>query len=274
MDGTNTAPARNPETTESSLTASAQRADQMFLEGPRPRLDEFVTLLRVMMDFLRGFRALHFVGPCVTVFGSARVKPDNPYYELARQMGAAIAGLGFTVMTGGGPGIMEAANRGAREVHGRSVGCGIHLPNEQQNNPYLDRSVTMNYFFVRKALLIKYSYAFVVLPGGSGTLDELFEALTLIQTGKIQNFPIVIMGTEYWRELIEFVEKMAKIGTVSPSDLQLIYTTDSVEEAIAHIRSKAIEPFGLRLFRRARRSLPWLGERGFGPLERESGPFA
>ena len=274
MNGSNAAPENNPEATESSLTASSQRADQIFLEGPRSRLDELVTLLRVIMDFLRGFRALHFVGPCVTVFGSARVKPGNPSYELARQMGAAIARLGFTVMTGGGPGIMEAANRGARDVHGRSVGCGIRLPHEQQNNPYLDRSVTMNYFFVRKALLIKYSYAFVVLPGGSGTLDELFEALTLIQTGKIQNFPIVIMGTDYWRELIEFIDKMAKIGTVSPSDLQLIYTTDSVEEAIAHIRSKAIEPFGLRLVRRVRRSLPWLGERGLGSLENESEPIA
>jgi len=149
-----------------------------------------------MRDFLRGFRTLHFVGPCVTVFGSARIKREDPNYELARKMGAAIARLGFTVMTGGGPGIMEAANRGAKEVGGRSVGCNIELPSEQAANPYLDRCVRMHYFFVRKALLIKYSYAFVVMPGGAGTLDELFEAVTLIQTGKIKNFPIVIMGTD------------------------------------------------------------------------------
>jgi hypothetical protein len=177
-------------------------------------------------------------------------------------MGSAIAELGFTVMTGGGPGIMEAANRGAKEVNGRSVGCGIQLPHEQQNNAYLDRSVTMHYFFVRKALLIKYSYAFVVLPGGAGTLDEFFEALTLIQTGKIKNFPIVIMGTDYWKGLINFIKKMPDSGTISRGDLDLIYATDSVEEAIAHIRSKAIEPFGLKLVRRLRRTMPWLGERG------------
>ena len=251
-----------PPLTGSALTASAERADEIFLEGPRSRFGEFVTLLRVVRDFIRGFRALHFVGPCVTVFGSARIKIDNPYYALAREMGGAITRLGFTVMTGGGPGIMEAANRGAKEAGGRSVGCSIELPAEQKTNAYLDRSVTMHYFFVRKALLVKYSYAFVVLPGGAGTLDELFEALTLIQTGKIKNFPIVIMGTEYWRELIEFLDKMAKAGTIGVSDLSLIYATDSVDEAIAHIQEKAIRPFGLWLVKRARQHFPWLGERG------------
>ena len=177
-------------------------------------------------------------------------------------MGGAIAQLGFTVMTGGGPGIMEAVNRGAKEVGGRSVGCNIELPFEQKPNAFLDRCVTLHYFFVRKTLLLKYSYAFVFLPGGAGTLDELFEALTLIQTGKIKNFPIVIMGTEYWRELVQFIEKMAKLGMISPSDLDLVYATDSVEDAIAHIQSKAIELFGLRIVRRVRRNLPWLGERG------------
>lgn len=232
----------------------------MMLEGPHSRLDEFLTLFRVMADFLRGFRALHFVGPCVTVFGSARVKPDSPHYELARQMGAEIARLGFTVMTGGGPGIMEAANRGAKEVGGRSVGCNIKLPFEQAPNEYLDRSVTMEYFFVRKTLLIKYSYAFVVMPGGAGTLDELFEALTLIQTGKIQDFPIVVMGTDYWGELTTLLEKMARLGMIGADDLKLVYVTDSVEKAISHIRDKAIEPFGLK--RIVRRHLPWLGEQG------------
>jgi uncharacterized protein (TIGR00730 family) len=248
--------------TDSAVTAPPQRADEIFLEGPRSRFDEFVTVLRVIRDFFRGFRALHFVGPCVTVFGSARVKPESPHYQLAREMGAAIARLGFTVMTGGGPGIMEAANRGAKDVRGRSVGCGIELPQEQKPNDYLDRSVTMHYFFVRKALLVKYSYAFVVMPGGAGTLDELFEALTLIQTKKIKNFPIVIMGTAYWKELIEFIRKMAEFGTINEADIDLIYATDSVDQAIEHIRTKAIEPFGLRVSTRIRRHFPWLGEQG------------
>ena len=261
MDKPKTPVVEKPDPSGSALTASPERADEIFLEGPRSRFDEFVTLLRVIRDFLRGFRVLHFVGPCVTVFGSARVKTDSPNYELARQMGAALARLGFTVMTGGGPGIMEAANRGAKEIGGRAVGCSIELPVEQKPNAYLDRCVTMHYFFVRKALLIKYSYAFVVMPGGAGTLDELFEALTLIQTGKIKNFPIVIMGTAYWKELIDFINKMAEFGMINQTDVSLVYATDSVEEAIAHIRSKAIEPFGLRLTTRIRRHLPWLGER-------------
>jgi uncharacterized protein (TIGR00730 family) len=246
----------------SPLTAPPECADEIFLEGPRSRFAEFFTLLRVMRDFLRGFRTLHFVGPCVTVFGSARIQHDDPHYELARKMGAAIARLGFTVMTGGGPGIMEAANRGAKEAGGRSVGCTIELPSEQPSNAYLDRCVRLHYFFVRKTLLVKYSYAFVVMPGGAGTLDELFEALTLIQTAKIKNFPIVIMGTDYWKELIGFIEKMAQRAMIAPSDLNLIYATDSVDAAIAHIRTHAIEPFGLKRVSHARRHFPWLGERG------------
>jgi len=259
---------QSPDLTESAFTAPPQRADEIFLEGPRSRFDEFVTVLRVMRDFLRGFRVLHFVGPCVTVFGSARVKIDNPYYELARKMGAAIARLGFTVMTGGGPGIMEAANRGAKEAGGRSVGCNIELPFEQRPNAYLDRCVTMHYFFVRKTLLVKYSYAFVVLPGGAGTLDELFEALTLIQTGKIKNFPVVVMGTDYWRELTGLIDKMVATGMISPSDLKLVYATDSVEDAVAHIQAYAIEPFGLRRVTRPPRHFPWLGERSLQRVTR------
>src|SRR6478672_6436115 len=252
-----------PDSTVGAVVAPPERSDEIFLEGPRSRFAEFCTLLRVMRDFLRGFRALHFVGPCVTVFGSARIKPDDPHYELARKMGAAIARLGFTVMTGGGPGIMEAANRGAKDVGGRSVGCNIELPFEQVSNMYLDRCVRLHYFFVRKALLVKYSYAFVVMPGGVGTLDELFEALALIQNGKIKNFPVVIMGTDYWRLLIGFIQQMADRGKISSSDLNLIFATDSVEEAIAHIRAKAIEPFGLKLVPHILRHFPWLGERGF-----------
>jgi uncharacterized protein (TIGR00730 family) len=251
-----------PKSADAALTTPAERADEIFLEGPRPRFEEFITLLRVMRDFLRGFRTLHFVGPCVTVFGSSRIKQDDPHYELARKMGTSIARLGFTVMTGGGPGIMEAANRGAKDVGGRSVGCTIELPSEQPANAYLDRCVRMHYFFVRKALLVKYSYAFVVMPGGAGTLDEFFEAVTLIQTGKIKNFPIVIMGTDYWKELIGFINKMVQHGMIAAADLSLIYATDSIEEAIAHIRSKAIEPFGLKRVARVRRCWPWLGERG------------
>jgi uncharacterized protein (TIGR00730 family) len=249
-----------PSNPSSESERGGAQADQFMLEGPRSRVSEFTTLLQVVRDFLRGFRVLHFVGPCVTVFGSARTKFEDPHYQLARLMGGAITKLGFTVMTGGGPGIMEAANRGAREAGGRSVGCNIELPMEQAANPYVDRWVTMRYFFVRKTLLIKYSYAFVVFPGGFGTVDELFEALTLIQTGKIRQFPIVVMGVGYWKELLGFVDKMAGASMISREDLRLIYATDSVEDAISHIRSKAIAPFGLKTV--VRRSLPWLGERG------------
>ena len=247
----------------SGPTSSSEPPDEIFLEGPRSRFAEFFTLLKVMRDFLRGFRTLHFVGPCVTIFGSARIKPGDPHYELTRKMGAAVARLGFTVITGGGPGIMEAANRGAKEAGGRSVGCTIELSSEQPTNAYLDRCVRMHYFFARKTLLVKYSYAFVVMPGGAGTLDEFFEALTLIQTGKIKNFPIVIMGTDYWRELLHFIQTMAQRGMIAANDLSLIYATDSVDEAVAHIRTKAIESFGLRSRRgKTRRHFSWLGERG------------
>jgi len=235
-------------------------ADRILLEGPRSRTEEAQTLLRVIWDFLRGFRALHFVGPCVTVFGSARTKETDPHYQLGRKMGAAIAELGFTVMTGGGPGIMEAANRGAKDVGGRSVACNIELPHEQAENPYLDRFVTLRYFFVRKTLLVKYSYAFVVMPGGFGTLDEMFEALTLIQTAKLQDFPVILMGKDYWRDQVAMIHKMAEVRMISPEDLRLFHVTDSVEEATAFLVEKAIKPFGLKPAIRQPSSL--LGERG------------
>jgi uncharacterized protein (TIGR00730 family) len=263
-------PSREPKEI-SSKGMDAGEGDRIMLEGPRARSSELYTLFEVMWDFLRGFRVLHFVGPCVTVFGSARTKENTPYYQLAREMGSAIVKLGFTVMTGGGPGIMEAANRGAKEGGGRSVGCNIELAFEQAPNSYLDRCVTMKYFFVRKTLLLKYSYAFVVCPGGAGTVDELFEALTLIQTGKIKQFPIVMMGTDYWKEMIEFIDKMARVGTISPEDVKLIFATDSVEAAISHIRQHAIEPFGLRA---VRRQLRWLGERGDRRRSIQSDPNA
>ena len=220
--------------------------DRQLLGGPNPRSRDFRLVMGVVKDFFNGFRTLHFVGPCVTVFGSARYKEDHAFYKLAREMGAAIARMGFTVLTGGGPGIMEAANRGAKDVSGRSVGCNIVLPVEQKPNPYLDRWVNIRYFFVRKTLLIKYSYGFVIMPGGFGTMDEMFEALTLIQCHKIRNFPIVVMGTEYWTDLKVFLQRMAACGTISPEDLNLILFTDSVEEAVAHLEEKAVQQFRLR----------------------------
>ena len=224
----------------------AQLVDRSMLSGPNRRLQELRQILDIAWEFLKGVRALHFVGPCITVFGSARFEEDHPYYKLARKMGAEIAKMGFTVMTGGGPGIMEAANRGAKDVGGRSVGCNIELPFEQKHNPWLDRWVTMKYFFVRKVLLMKYSYGFVIMPGGFGTLDEMFEALTLIQTKKVKNFPVVVMGTEFWQDMRGLVDDMLKGSTFSPEDIDLICWTDSVEEAIAHLQDRAVKQFGLR----------------------------
>lgn len=233
--------------------------ERQFLEGPRSRWEEFRFLLRVMGQFIKGFQALHFVGPCITVFGSARFPEGHPYYELGRQVGSMVSSLGFTVLTGGGPGLMEAANRGARESGGRSVGCNIKLPTEQQPNSYLDRWVTVDHFFVRKVLLLKYSYAFVVLPGGFGTLDELFETLTLIQTRKISSFPIVVMGTDYWKTLLDFIHQLDEAGTISKQDLHLLKVTDDVEEARAHLQQ-----FAKTLLLRRRpailRPLSFLGE--------------
>jgi hypothetical protein len=233
--------------------------DQYFLEGPHSRIQELFILFRAMRDFIRGFRALHFVGPCVTVFGSARFPADHQYYNLAREVGRALVQLGFTVMTGGGPGVMEGANRGAREAGGRSVGCNITLAHEQTPNPYLDRYVTLHYFFVRKVLLFKYSYAFVVLPGGLGTLDELTEALTLIQTGKIRQFPVVLMGCDYWQPFTELLKEMVANGTISVTDLDLFLVTDNIPDAMAHIEHHAIARFGLRR-RKAPPASRWLGE--------------
>jgi len=197
-----------------------------WLAGPRSRLSELLRLGRIFAEFLR----------CVTVFGSARVGEDDPHYQLARAVGARAAGMGYTVMTGGGPGIMEAANRGAHEAGGRSIGCNIELPHEQRPNPYVDRFITFRYFFVRKVMLVKYSVAFVVLPGGFGTLDELFESLTLVQTGKIAAFPVVLMGTEYWRPLCDFMRNtLAARGMVAAGDLDLLTVTDSLDEAVAAI---------------------------------------
>ncbi len=236
----------------------APTGDIPFLEGPSPRGSELLRALRIFFEFIHGFRKLHFVGPCVTVFGSARIQEEHPSYALAREMGARLAEKGFTVMTGGGPGIMEAANRGAKGVGGRSVGCNIVLPKEQEPNPYLDVWVEFRYFFVRKTMLVKYSYAFVVFPGGFGTLDELFEAATLIQTGKIQRFPLILMNVEYWKPLRTMLEGMVAAHTIDQGDLDRLVFTDSPSEAMAVIDAHAVKPHGLKPAELRPRA--WLGE--------------
>lgn len=207
------------------------RIDLRFLSGPRSRWREFRSVLHIMQQFIHGFRKLHFVGPCVTFFGSARFKEDHPYYDATRRLARRVGRVGFTIMTGGGPGLMEAANRGAREVGARSVGCNIVLPHEQQPNPYLDVSLTFDHFFVRKVLLLKYSVAFVVMPGGAGTVDELFEVVTLIQTGKVKNFPIILYGREYWAPTLQQLELMYQHATIGREELRFVHVVDSVEEA-------------------------------------------
>jgi uncharacterized protein (TIGR00730 family) len=239
-------------TTGQQFTPTVSRTEAEFLEGPHSRWEEFRFVLGVMREFISAFRKLHFVGPCVTVFGSARFTEQHRYYMQAREVGAQLAGLGFTVMTGGGPGIMEAANRGARDAGGSSIGCNIILPKEQHPNKYLDRWVDINYFFVRKTLLMKYSYAFVVMPGGYGTLDEFFNSITLIQTGKIQRFPIVLMGKSFHQELFDYMQNLVKEKTIDAGDLDLFLFTDSVSEAMAHIEKYAVEGFKLKIRKKIR----------------------
>ncbi len=232
-----------------------------LLSGPQGRGSELARVWRIAREFVHGFRKLHFVGPCVTVFGSARFSADHPYYELGREVGRRLALSGFAVMTGGGPGIMEAANRGARDVGGRSIGCNIELPHEQNPNPYLDTFIDFRYFFVRKVMLVKYSYAFVALPGGFGTMDEVFETATLIQTGKIRDFPLVLMGVDFWRPLLDFLDgRMVAAGTIAEADRARLVVTDSPEEAADRILAAATERFGVEKRRRPIRR--WLfGER-------------
>src|SRR5690554_675464 len=221
------------------MSNSYVNEEQKFFRGPRSRWNELKYVAGVFAQFIKGFRTMHFIGPCVTVFGSARFDENHRYYRMAREVSAEIAKLGFAIMTGGGPGIMEAANRGAKDVGALSVGCNIVLPHEQHENPYLDRFVNMEYFFVRKELLRKYSFAFIVLPGGFGTLDEFFETLTLIQTGKIERFPIVVMGTEFHQDVIRHIERMIVEKTISQEDMDLLLITDSVEEVVKHIQKYA-----------------------------------
>jgi uncharacterized protein (TIGR00730 family) len=218
----------------------------VFLQGPQGRLFELARLVRIFGDFLKGFRRFHFLGPCVTVFGSARFGDGHEYYAMARRVGQALARRGFTVMTGGGPGVMEAANRGAQEAGGRSVGCNIELPREQQPNTYLDHWITFRYFFVRKVMLAKYSYAFVALPGGFGTLDEVFEIVTLIQTEKIKRFPVILIGRDFWEPLFHFLrQRPLALGTINGADLALLELTDDIEGTIERMADQAMQQFGL-----------------------------
>ena len=187
--------------------------------------------LRILGEFVDGFDALARVGPCISVFGSARLGPGHPYYEAAVEVGRGLAECGYGVMTGGGPGIMEAANRGAHEANGLSIGCNIELPHEQEGNAYVNLGIDFRYFFVRKTMFVKYSDGFVVFPGGFGTADELFESLTLIQTGKTTRFPVMLYGSEFWSGLLEWAERtLAPQGMISPADLDLVTVTDSPQE--------------------------------------------
>jgi uncharacterized protein (TIGR00730 family) len=231
-----------------------------FLQGPQKRSFELGRAVGIFCEIMRGFRKLHFVAPCVTVFGSARFTEEHVYYVLAREVGQRAARAGFTVMTGGGPGIMEAANRGAKEAGGYSVGCNIELPEEQKPNPYLDRWVTFRHFFVRKLMLVKYSYAFIAMPGGFGTLDEIFETATLIQTHKIKDFPLVLVGKDYWQPLLDFLRgRLVEAKTIDPIDAKRILVTDSAEEAVQWSRDAALRQFGLSYGPKIKPRW-WLGE--------------
>jgi uncharacterized protein (TIGR00730 family) len=224
---------------EYSLLGKIEGAEKAFLRGRRNRAADLESAVTYFLEFLRGFESFDFEQPCVTVFGSARFAQDHRYYRLARELGGALAGAGFAVLTGGGPGIMEAANRGAKEAGGLSLGCNIQLPKEQKPNPYLDRFIEFEHFFVRKVMLVKYSSAFVVMPGGFGTLDEAFEVITLVQTNKLDRFPVVSMGgREFWGPLGDFMRHtMLAEGVISPEDADFIHQADSASEAIDIIQN-------------------------------------
>ena len=242
------------------LNYMANNKQIKFLEGPLSRWQEFTYLLDVCWDMFVGVRNLHFVGPCISFFGSARFSEQNPYYKTTVNLAARISELGFTIMTGGGPGIMEAANRGAKSVGGKSVGCNIKLPMEQAPNKYLDHWVTMDYFFTRKTMLIKYSYAFIVMPGGFGTMDEFFEAMTLIQTGKLTHFPVIVYGKEYHKELMDFLEAMERHATISPIDRNLFLVSDDLEQILNHIKNNYNIKNSLSPFNETR-PIKWLFEK-------------
>jgi uncharacterized protein (TIGR00730 family) len=232
-------PDSKPQGRSPSLLEKVVGAEKAFLSGRRNREADLESAVRFFLEFLRGFESFDFETPCVTVFGSARFEEDHAYYQLAREMGGALARAGYGVLTGGGPGIMEAANRGAREAGGLSLGCNIQLPREQQPNPYLDAFIEFEHFFIRKVMLVKYSCAFVVMPGGYGTLDEAFEVITLVQTGKLERFPIIGMGGEFWEHLRRFArETMLAEGVIAEKDTELIRRADTVAEAMEIIQQR------------------------------------
>lgn len=238
-----------PLPTDSALNRAARTnsatEDERLLESPQaptvPQLDftrsDPWRVFRIMGEFVEGFDTLAKVGKAVSIFGSARVPPNHPQYQAATETARLLANAGFAVITGGGPGIMEAANKGAREGGALSIGCNIELPFEQGTNPYVDVAIDFRYFFVRKTMFVKYAEAFVIFPGGFGTMDELFEAMTLIQTGKVRNFPVVLFGTDYWQGLLQWLrDVMLAEGKISPDDVDLLVVTDSPEEAVRVIR--------------------------------------
>ena len=221
-----------------TLLEHVEDIETLFLSERRRRDDDLASAVKVFLEFVKGFESFDIDGPCVTVFGSARFAEGHPHYELARALGRALAEAGYAVMTGGGPGIMEAANRGAREGGGVSLGCNIRLPQEQKPNAYVDRFIEFQHFFVRKVMLVKYSSAFVVMPGGFGTLDEAFEVITLMQTGKLARFPLVAMGGAFWSQLQGFMTKtMLREGTVGAAEIALMQVADTVEQALKIIRA-------------------------------------
>lgn len=225
------------------LRGVSRQTDEALLGGPKSLAGDVLRLGQILGQFIKGFHKFRRVGPCITFFGSARFAPEHRYYQLARAAAGEAGRRGFAVMTGGGPGIMEAANRGARDASALSIGCNIHLPSEQRPNRYCDTTISFNHFFVRKFMLVRYSQAFIILPGGFGTLDEIFETATLVQTGKVRRFPIVLLGADYWGELLSFVRnKMLAYGTISSADLDSLIVLDDPKEALDHIMATIPAP--------------------------------
>jgi uncharacterized protein (TIGR00730 family) len=252
MDETTAGPRRSgrllvtPKAAQMIEGDAARTEDERFLEARPSTSADFLQTdpwrtLRILSEFVEGFDAMAKVGPAVTVFGSARTRRDDPVYQLARGIGFRLAQAGYAVITGGGPGAMEAANLGCREGGGLSVGCNIELPHEQGLNAYVDLGVEFRYFFARKVMFVKYADGFVILPGGFGTLDELFEALTLIQTGKVRHFPVVLVGSAYWAGLLDWIrDTLVAQGAINAEDVDLVLLTDDPDEAVALIQTHSV----------------------------------
>jgi len=236
-------PSGSPETVRSTEDERLLRSTPDA--GPEALAANAWRVFRIMGEFVEGFESLASVGPAISIFGSARVLPSEPIYEACRETSRILGQAGYALLTGGGPGIMEAANRGAQDVGALSIGCNIELPFEQGMNPYIDIGMDFRYFFVRKTMFVKYAQGFVIFPGGYGTLDELFEALTLIQTGKVHDFPVVLFGTEFWKGLLDWIKgTLLAQGRISPEDLDLVYVTDDPTAVLEYIRSHSSHPPG------------------------------